>query len=133
MTATLFNLRPPAPRRLTPYRAGLYRGMFLLAALYNTAFGLWAGFWPNSFFDLFGMPRGRMRPQQAGLTRAGPNQIRGQVLGDRCDIERLGGEMPFHRPQPKSPGPRLNERGGQTRWKVDLSRPGPGGSLAVDH
>lgn len=45
----------PVPRGLTPYRARLYRGILLLAALYNAGFGLWAGFWPRSFFDVFGL------------------------------------------------------------------------------
>src|SRR5947209_6621286 len=31
----------------------VYRTLFALAALYNTAFGLWAGFFPRSFFALF--------------------------------------------------------------------------------
>jgi len=39
----------------TPYRARLYRGILLLAAAYNAAFGLWAGLWPRSFFDVFGL------------------------------------------------------------------------------
>jgi hypothetical protein len=30
-----------------------YRSTFALAALYNTAFGIWAGFFPLSFFSLF--------------------------------------------------------------------------------
>lgn len=30
-----------------------YRLIFGLAAVYNVAFGLWAGFWPGSFFSLF--------------------------------------------------------------------------------
>lgn len=30
-----------------------YRCIFALAALYNTAFGIWAGFFPQSFFTLF--------------------------------------------------------------------------------
>jgi len=34
-------------------RASYYRIIFGLAALYNLAFGLWAGFAPGSFFDLF--------------------------------------------------------------------------------
>ena len=37
------------------YRLRLYRGILLLAALYNGAFGLWAALWPRSFFDLFGL------------------------------------------------------------------------------
>ena len=31
----------------------VYRCVFALAALYNTAFGIWAGFFPLSFFTLF--------------------------------------------------------------------------------
>jgi hypothetical protein len=50
---------PPTPRgsggHVSPYRARLYRGILLLAAAYNAAFGLWAGFWPRSFFDVFGL------------------------------------------------------------------------------
>ncbi len=38
------------------YRTRLYRGLLLLAALYNAAFGVWAGLWPRAFFDVFGMP-----------------------------------------------------------------------------
>ncbi len=34
-------------------RAPFYRIVFGLAALYNVAFGLWAGFAPYAFFDLF--------------------------------------------------------------------------------
>jgi hypothetical protein len=34
-------------------RRDLYRWIFALAAVYNTAFGVWAGFWPGSFFRLF--------------------------------------------------------------------------------
>ena len=43
----------PDPPALTPYRARLYRLILLLAAAYNLAFGVWAGFWPRSFFNLF--------------------------------------------------------------------------------
>ncbi len=32
---------------------GFYRLLFTLAALYNAAFGIWAGFFPHSFFQLF--------------------------------------------------------------------------------
>ena len=38
-----------------PYNARLYRTMFVLAALYNLAFGVWAGFWPHAFFRCFVM------------------------------------------------------------------------------
>jgi hypothetical protein len=31
----------------------VYRLIFAAAAVYNTAFGVWAGFWPRSFFTLF--------------------------------------------------------------------------------
>src|SRR3954469_20575845 len=31
----------------------VYRWIFGLAAVYNAAFGLWAGLWPGSFFSLF--------------------------------------------------------------------------------
>ncbi len=41
---------------LTPYRARLYRVCFGLAAVYNLAFGIWAGFWPLAFFELFELP-----------------------------------------------------------------------------
>ena len=37
-------------------RAPYYRIVFGLAALYNLGFGLWAGFAPGSFFDLFDIP-----------------------------------------------------------------------------
>src|SRR5258708_26908632 len=45
----------PPPPGLPPYRAQLYRALLLLAAAYNAAFGLWAGLWPRSFFDVFGL------------------------------------------------------------------------------
>jgi hypothetical protein len=45
----------PPPPGLAPERARLYRAIFLLAAVYNTAFGLWAGLWPRAFFDVFGL------------------------------------------------------------------------------
>jgi hypothetical protein len=38
------------------HRARLYRLVFGVTAAYNAAFGLWAGFWPHSFFDLFQIP-----------------------------------------------------------------------------
>jgi hypothetical protein len=38
-------------------RAPFYRTIFGLAALYNLAFGLWAGLFPYAFFDLFGLRR----------------------------------------------------------------------------
>ena len=38
-------------------RASYYRIIFGLAALYNLAFGLWAGLAPDSFFDLFQLRR----------------------------------------------------------------------------
>jgi hypothetical protein len=37
-------------------RAPYYRIVFGLAALYNLGFGLWAGFAPDSFFNLFDLP-----------------------------------------------------------------------------
>src|SRR5258708_26560855 len=50
------SLRPgPPPAGLPPYRAQLYRALLLLAAAYTAAFGLWAGLWPRSFFDVFGL------------------------------------------------------------------------------
>jgi hypothetical protein len=36
---------------MSEYRAQLYRWIFGLAAVYNIAFGLWAGLWPRAFFD----------------------------------------------------------------------------------
>ncbi len=45
----------PDPPALTPYRAKLYRFILILAAVYNLAFGVWAGFWPRSFFAVFGL------------------------------------------------------------------------------
>jgi hypothetical protein len=45
----------PDPPALTPYRARLYRLILLLAAAYNLGFGVWAGFWPRSFFDVFAL------------------------------------------------------------------------------
>ncbi len=49
----------PDPAALTPYRARLYRLSLLLAAVYNLAFGVWAGFWPRAFFAVFdlGVPQ----------------------------------------------------------------------------
>src|SRR5258705_1552789 len=38
-------------------RAPFYRTIFGLAALYNFAFGLWAGLFPYAFFDLFHLRR----------------------------------------------------------------------------
>ena len=37
-------------------RARLYRLIFAAAAAYNAAFGIWAGFWPQSFFTRFDLP-----------------------------------------------------------------------------
>jgi hypothetical protein len=34
-------------------RGRLYRSIFTAAAVYNAIFGLWAGFWPQSFFTRF--------------------------------------------------------------------------------
>jgi hypothetical protein len=42
---------------IDPGRAHNYRLFFLLAALYNGAFGVFAGLFPNAFFDLFQLPR----------------------------------------------------------------------------
>jgi hypothetical protein len=36
-----------------PFADRLFRIAFALAGCYNLAFGLWAGLWPHSFFDLF--------------------------------------------------------------------------------
>jgi hypothetical protein len=36
-----------------PFADRLFRVAFVLAGCYNLAFGLWAGFWPQSFFNLF--------------------------------------------------------------------------------
>ncbi len=38
-------------------RAAYYRIVFGLAAMYNLAFGLWSGFAPDAFFDLFRLTR----------------------------------------------------------------------------
>ena len=37
----------------------IYRLVFAVAAVYNTAFGLWAGFWPGAFFDQFSLDQPR--------------------------------------------------------------------------
>ena len=37
-------------------RSSAYRFIFAAAAAYNAAFGLWAGFWPQSFFTRFDLP-----------------------------------------------------------------------------
>src|SRR5262249_14135234 len=50
--------RPALPRAdggLLERRAPYYRTIFGLAAIYNLAFGLWAGFAPQAFFDLVGI------------------------------------------------------------------------------
>jgi hypothetical protein len=36
-----------------PFADRLFRIAFALAGCYNLSFGIWAGFWPLSFFDLF--------------------------------------------------------------------------------
>jgi hypothetical protein len=36
-----------------PFADRLFRITFVLAGIYNLAFGVWAGFWPLSFFQLF--------------------------------------------------------------------------------
>ncbi len=36
-----------------PFADKLFRITFVLAGVYNLAFGLWAGFWPLAFFELF--------------------------------------------------------------------------------
>lgn len=41
---------------MPPQRARLYRLIFYAAAGYNAAFGLWAGFLPQSFFSHFDLP-----------------------------------------------------------------------------
>lgn len=38
---------------MTTFRASVYRLIFASAAVYNLAFGLWAGIWPHSFFARF--------------------------------------------------------------------------------
>ena len=38
---------------VSPYRARLYRLFFAAAAVYNIAFGVWAGLFPRSFFTWF--------------------------------------------------------------------------------
>jgi hypothetical protein len=40
-----------------PYRDRMYRLCFVLAAVYNVAFGIWTVFWPDHFFDLMRMRR----------------------------------------------------------------------------
>lgn len=37
----------------SPFADRLFRISFALAGTYNLAFGVWAGFWPSAFFDLF--------------------------------------------------------------------------------
>jgi hypothetical protein len=46
---------PPATHALPAARAGPYRVVFGLAALYNAALGTWALRWPSAFFDVFGL------------------------------------------------------------------------------
>jgi len=47
--AALLSFLDPRPVA-DAYRAGMYRGVFRAAALYNIAFGLWAGLDPQAFF-----------------------------------------------------------------------------------
>jgi hypothetical protein len=42
-----------------PFANRLFRIAFTLAGCYNLAFGVWAGFWPLAFFDLFNLPAPR--------------------------------------------------------------------------
>src|SRR5687767_1531406 len=42
-----------------PFADRLFRIAFALAGVYNLAFGLWAGFWPLAFFELFDIPAPR--------------------------------------------------------------------------
>jgi hypothetical protein len=54
------RLAPPwshwlADGALPAHRARLYRLVLALAAVYNAAFGVWAGLFPHSFFELTGM------------------------------------------------------------------------------
>jgi hypothetical protein len=42
-----------------PFADRLFRIAFAMAGCYNLAFGLWAGFWPLSFFDVFDLPAPR--------------------------------------------------------------------------
>ncbi|MFY9615482.1 MAG: hypothetical protein WAT58_08810, partial [Candidatus Dormiibacterota bacterium] len=58
--------------RIDPHRAQNYRLCFLLAALYNGAFGIWAGLFPNAFFDLLQVPR---------INYTSVWQVLGMVLG----------------------------------------------------
>ncbi len=60
--ATGQTSRPPADgdqlspaSGLAPFETRLYRAVFLLAGLYNLAFGLWAGLLPSAFFNLMEM------------------------------------------------------------------------------
>src|SRR5258705_261213 len=46
---------PSAAPGLDRFRESLYRAVLILAAIYNLAFGDWAGFWPRAFFDVFGL------------------------------------------------------------------------------
>jgi hypothetical protein len=48
-------MKPTAPADFDPFRARVYRAVLILAAGYNFAFGMWAGFWPRAFFDVFGL------------------------------------------------------------------------------
>src|SRR3954468_15298032 len=48
---------------MTRYRATLYRLVFIFAALYNIAFGVWACLAPHAFFDSLAMAR----PNYPGL------------------------------------------------------------------
>jgi small multidrug resistance pump len=42
-------------RMTGPFADRLFRITFALAGVYNLAFGVWAGFWPQTFFTLFGI------------------------------------------------------------------------------
>lgn len=57
---------------MTGYRTTFYRLIFSFAAIYNIAFGLWAGLSPHAFFDTLAMAR----PNYPGLW-----QCLGMVVG----------------------------------------------------
>lgn len=57
MSAARTETHPPSPSPIpvTPFRRDAYRLAFVLAGIYNLAFGLWAGLFPQAFFRWFAL------------------------------------------------------------------------------
>jgi len=72
-------------------RATFYRLTFALAAVYNVAFGLWAGLWPHAFFELF-----RLEPPRYPSLWACLGMVVGVYgLGYAYAARRLDAARPF--------------------------------------